>query len=159
MGLWGYSRKIQGFLSQYREKAFSSFTLRCLHPSRDLGESGYLRDWQDSSITVFLRTIILGFPSGSAVKNLPDNAKDTGSIPASGRSPGGGNGSPLQYSCPENPMDRGAYCPLGTLWSIGSQRVRHNWKQFSMHTHIILCNLSLKLCTWVSEKLEEAMLQ
>ena len=45
------------------------------------------------------------------VKNLPANAgdiKDMGSIPGSGRSPGGGSGNPLQYSCLENPMDRGA---------------------------------------------------
>ena len=43
------------------------------------------------------------------VKNLPANAgdpRDTGSIPGLGRSPGGGNGNPLQYSCMENPMDR-----------------------------------------------------
>ena len=45
------------------------------------------------------------------VKNLPANAgdvKDTGLIPGSGRSPEGGNGNPLQYSCLDNPMDRGA---------------------------------------------------
>ena len=46
------------------------------------------------------------------VKNLPANAgniKDMGSIPGLGRSPGGGNGNPLQYSCLQNPMDRGAW--------------------------------------------------
>jgi len=46
------------------------------------------------------------------VKNLPANAGDTrakGSIPGSGRSPGIGNGNPLQYSCLENSMDRGAW--------------------------------------------------
>ena len=46
------------------------------------------------------------------VKNSPANAgdvKDTGSIPGSGRFPGGGHGNPLQYSCLENPMDRGAW--------------------------------------------------
>ena len=43
------------------------------------------------------------------VKNLPANAGDAGSIPGSGRSPGGGNGKPLWYSCLENPMDRGAW--------------------------------------------------
>ena len=42
------------------------------------------------------------------VKNPPANAGDVGSIPGSGRSPGGGHGNPLQYSCLENPMDRGA---------------------------------------------------
>ena len=45
------------------------------------------------------------------IKNPPANAggtRDTGSIPGSGRSPGGGLGNPLQYSCLENPLDRGA---------------------------------------------------
>ena len=50
----------------------------------------------------------MGFPGGSAVKNPPVNAGDTGSIPGSGRSPGEGNGNPLQYSYLRNPMDRGA---------------------------------------------------
>ena len=54
----------------------------------------------------------MGFPGDSVVKNLPANAGatgDMGSIPGSGRSPGEGNGNPLQYSCLENPMDRGAW--------------------------------------------------
>ena len=53
--------------------------------------------------------------------------RDMSSIPELGRSPGIGNGNPLQYSCLENPMDRRA-CPLsiGGLQSIGSQRVRHD---------------------------------
>ena len=49
------------------------------------------------------------FPGGSVVKNLPVNAGDAGRIPGSARSPGGGGGIPLQYSCLENPMDRGAW--------------------------------------------------
>ena len=48
-----------------------------------------------------------GFPAGSVVKNLPASAGDS-SFPGSGRSPGEGNGNSLQYSCLENPMDRGA---------------------------------------------------
>ena len=46
------------------------------------------------------------------IKNLPTNAgdiRDVGPIPESGRAPGGGHGNPLQYSCLENPMDRGAW--------------------------------------------------
>ena len=43
------------------------------------------------------------------VKNLPASAGDAGSIPGSGRPPGGGNGNPLQYSCLGNPMGRGAW--------------------------------------------------
>ena len=49
------------------------------------------------------------------VKNVPANAGDVreaGSIPGLGRSPGGGHGNPLQYSCLENPMDRGACCAI-----------------------------------------------
>ena len=50
-----------------------------------------------------------GFPSGSVEKNSPANARDASLIPGSGRSLGGGNGNPRQYSCLENPMDRGAW--------------------------------------------------
>ena len=53
-----------------------------------------------------------GFPGGSVVKNPPANAGDAGdvgSIPGLGRSPGDGNGNPLQYSCLGNPVDRGEW--------------------------------------------------
>ena len=53
----------------------------------------------------------IGFPGGTVVKNSPASAgiiRDVGLIPGSGRSPGGGSGNPLQYSCLDNPMDRGA---------------------------------------------------
>ena len=49
----------------------------------------------------------VGFPGGSVIKNLLANAGDAGLIPGSGRCPGKGNSNPLQYSCLENPMDRG----------------------------------------------------
>ena len=52
---------------------------------------------------------MLDFPGGSDGKASAYNAGDLGSIPGSGRSPGEGNGNPLQYSCLENPMDRGAW--------------------------------------------------
>ena len=55
---------------------------------------------------------MLGFPDGSVVQNLPVSAGDTGDsglIPGSGRSPGGGNGNPLQYSCLGNPIDKGTW--------------------------------------------------
>ena len=55
----------------------------------------------------------MGFPGGSAVKNLPANAGDAGLISGSGRSPGEGNDNPLQYSCLGNPMDRGAWWATG----------------------------------------------
>ena len=50
----------------------------------------------------------MGFPGGSVVKNSAGSAGDLGSIPGSGRSPGGGHGNPLQYSCLGTPMDKGA---------------------------------------------------
>ena len=50
----------------------------------------------------------MGFPHGSVVKNPPANAGDTGLIPGSGKSPGEANGNPLQYSCLESPIDKGA---------------------------------------------------
>ena len=53
--------------------------------------------------------IYMWFPGGSVVNDPPANARDMGSIPGSGRSPGEGNDNPLQYSCLENHMDRGAW--------------------------------------------------
>ena len=50
-----------------------------------------------------------GFPGGSDGKESACSLGDAGSIPGLGRPPGGGHGNPLQYSCPENPMDRGAW--------------------------------------------------
>ena len=55
-----------------------------------------------------LSRLVMGFPGGLEGKTSACNAGDPGSIPGSGRSPGEGNGNPLQYSCLENPMDRGA---------------------------------------------------
>jgi len=68
---------------------------------------------------------IVGFPGGTAVKNLLANAgdlRDLGVIPGWRRSPGGGHGNPLQYSCLENSWTEEA----GGLQSMGSQRVAHD---------------------------------
>ena len=51
----------------------------------------------------------MGFSGGSVVKNPTANARNAGLIPGLGRCPGEGNGTPLQYSCLENPMDGGAW--------------------------------------------------
>ena len=51
----------------------------------------------------------LGFPGGIVIKNFPCNTGYSGLIPGSGRSPGDGNGYPLQYSCPQNSIDRGVW--------------------------------------------------
>ena len=61
-----------------------------------------------------MSTINRGLPGGIVVKNLPANAGDTGRIPGSGRSPGGGNGNPLEYSCLESSMEKGVGGPQST---------------------------------------------
>ena len=66
------------------------------------------------------------FPGGSVVKNPSANAGDVGSVSGLGRPPEEGNGNPLQYSCLENPMDRGA------LWALTHTKSRtwlSNWAQ------------------------------
>ena len=60
-----------------------------------------------------------GFLGGSLVRNLPANAEDIGLILGPGRSPGEGNGNPLQYSCLENLMDRGAW--RATAYSVAKE--------------------------------------
>ena len=64
----------------------------------------------------------MAFPGGSDSKASAYNAGDPGSIPGSGRYPGEGNGNSLQYSCLENPMDRGAW--LATVHGITKSRTR-----------------------------------
>ena len=77
---------------------------------------------------------IWAFQVALLVKNPPADAgrdpRDLGSIPGSGRSPEGGNGNPLQYSCLENSMDRGA-------WQATVYEVAMSWTQ--LNTHIQLC--------------------
>ena len=75
-----------------------------------------------------------GFPGGQRKDPTCDTA-DTGSIPGSGRSSGGGHGIPLQYSCLENPMDREA-------WWATVHRVTKSWtelKRLSKHACIPIC--------------------
>ena len=67
-------------------------------------------------------SINLPIPGGSDGKASAHNAGDPGSIPGPGRSPGEGNGNPLQYSCLENPMDGGAWWP--TVHGVTKSRTR-----------------------------------
>ena len=72
---------------------------------------------------------MVSVPGGSDGKESAFNGRDPGSIPGSGRSPGEGNGNPLQYSCLENSMDRGA-------WWATVHGVAKSWTQLSnCHTH------------------------
>ena len=77
----------------------------------------------------------MGFPGGSVVKNLPANAGDMGLIPGSGRFPGEGNDNPLQYSCLENSMYRGAWRATIHEWGGEGKRVRHNWATKQQYIH------------------------
>ena len=70
----------------------------------------------------------MGFPGGAVVKNPPANAGDVGSIPESGRPPGGGNGNPLQGFWVENSMDRG-------VWRATVHGVTKSPMQLSVHTY------------------------
>ena len=72
-----------------------------------------------------------GFPDGSAVENPPANAGDAGLIPGSGRSPGEGNGNPLQYSCLENPMGRGVW--RATVPGVSRSQTRHSNSSNRLH--------------------------
>ena len=79
----------------------------------------------------------MGFPDDASVKNPPasvGDAREAGSIPGSGRSPGGGNDNPLQCSCLENPMDRGVW------WDI-VHRVAKSWTRLSIITFTFIYRL------------------
>ena len=78
----------------------------------------------------------LGFPGGSDGKASAWNAGDQGSIPGSGRSPGEGNGNPLQHSYLENPMDEGAwligYSPWGHKQSDTTERLHLGFSMYDI---------------------------
>ena len=82
----------------------------------------------------------VGFPGGSDSKESASNAGDLGSIPGLGRYTGEGNGNPLQCSCLENSMDRGAW------QTMGLQRVRYDW---ATNTFTFTSHLELHLSCWL----------
>ena len=73
----------------------------------------------------------MDFLGGSVVKNLPADAEDASSIPGSGRSPGEGNGNPLQYSCPRNPVNRGTWraTVYGTTWQLNNNKIATQYQK------------------------------
>ena len=84
----------------------------------------------------------MGFPGGSDGKESTHNAEDLGTIPGSGRFPGGGHGNPLQYSCLKNPVDRGAW--QTTAQVIAKSQTRLSDK--AQHTIIVFKeNVTLRL--------------
>ena len=88
---------------------------------------------------------MVGFPGGSEVKASACNAGDLGSIPGLGRSPGEGNGNPLQYSCLENPMDGGAW--WATVHGVAKSQIRLRDFTFTLSIlwHCLSLGLELKL--------------
>ena len=88
------------------------FMVQLSHPYVTTGKTIALTRWAfvgKVMSLLFNRLSRLGFPGGSEVKASAWNAGDPGAIPGSGRSPGEGNGNPLQYSCLENSMEGGAW--------------------------------------------------
>ena len=81
--------------------------------------------------------LVSGFPGGSEVKVSACNVGDPGSIPESGRSPGEGNGNPLQYSCLGNPTDGGAW--WATVHGVAKSRTR-------LSDFTFLFNVSFRCC-------------
>ena len=119
-----------------------------------------LNDWNVLILSIYLT--YLGFPGGSEVKASACNVGDLGSIPGSGRSPGEGNGNPLQYSCLENPMDGGAW--RATVHGVAKSRTWLSDFTFTFHLtyRIFLSTYSqihkLKLVNLLSSKNMKAML-
>ena len=126
----------------YRSPALSlqgGQTLRCHLCSRAQDESGTSHLLGSFSS--------LGFPGGSDSKESACSVGDLSSIPGSGRSPGGGNGNPLQYSCLENSMDRGA-------WIVPqSQAQLSDWQSHSLPSSYDILN-SLTSFSWETLSLQ-----
>ena len=94
------------------------------------GEHGALPKTRGSCVSVF-SFLKWDFTRGASAQHPPANAEDSrdvGSVPGLGRSPGGGNGNPLQYSCLKNPMDKGAL--QATVHGVAKSQT-----QLSNYTH------------------------
>ena len=118
----------------------------------ELGVHGVAKSWTRLSDFTFLFFFFFSsFPSGSDGKESACNAGGLSSIPGLGRSPGGGHGNPFQYSCLEDPMDRGTW--LATVYRV-TKRVRHDLAHVSLllffpsrfiDLHFCLCDSTI-LC-------------
>ena len=102
---------------------------------------------------------LLGFPDGSSNNESACSARDRGSIPGSGRSPGGGHGNPLQYSGLENPVDRGAWWATihGVAQSDMTERAGLSFSSLSLlgfmvNSHYWNCIISIECGPWGREE-------
>ena len=110
-----------------RSQSADTLTLAQRHPF----QTSYLQNWKILHMCCFKPLNWL--PCWPVGRQSAPNAGDVGSIPGLGRSLGEGNGKPLQHSCQENSMDRGAWL----LQSMGSQRVRHSLATEQQQSHWI----------------------
>ena len=88
-----------------------------------------------------LQCYLSGFANGKEPTANAGDLRDLGLIPGWGRSPGVENGKPLQHSCLENPMYRGAW------WAMGSQGVGHSWSDLA-YTHVVDSQFCIWLVFW-----------
>ena len=124
--------------------------LRLLDENKSLNEEGmihFLKHWLLSLFSLIYTDIYGASQVALVVKNLPANVnagdrRDLGSIPGSGRSPGGGHGHPLQYSCLENPMDEGAW--QATIHRVAKSQTQMKRLSKHAHTHTYIYSHLLK---------------
>ena len=100
-------------------------------------------------LCVCIHIHVCDFADGSVVKNQPASARDVGSIPQSGRYPGGGHGNPLQSSCPENPMDRGA-CQA-TVHGVSKSQTWLTDFHFLCCSQVRFCPCAYPVSLWSTE--------
>ena len=125
--------KIEGRRSGQQRIRWLDSIINSMDMSLRRGKPGVLQ-----SLGSQTQIFIFWLSDWTTTKNMPANAgaiRDAGLIPESGRSPVGGHGNPLQYSCLKNPMDRGAW---RAIQSIGLQRVGHNRSDYT-HTNTRMC--------------------
>ena len=113
--------------------------------------------WHFSFILPVLKNLIY-FPGGSDGKAFVYNAGDLGLIPGWGKFPGEGNGNSLQYSCLENPMDGGAWCPWGCKeldtterlnWTELNTSFKNFWLYLAYFLNYILNSLKVRMTSLV----------
>ena len=111
------------------------FWVLSFKPAFSLSSFTCIKRLFSSSLLYAIRLVpsaYLGFPGGSDGKDSACKARDLGSIPGSGQSPGEGNGNPIQYSCLENPVDRGAW------WATVHSVAELNTTEWLTHTSACL---------------------
>ena len=118
--------------------------------SRKRGYSSLVRNW-------CFRIISPHFPDDSDGKESFCNEGDLGSIHGSGRTPREGNGNPLQYSCLENSMDRGAWWAAvhGVAEQDMTEQVTHTHKQCSNHSTMALISHASKMILKIQERFQQ----